>query len=268
MRLGIQSAASLCSGSSGVPSALFLCAILCIPTTLVAQLTTGVIEGRLRSAEGRPATGRQILVTGGVGFRAVVACDANGQFAITLPYGQYQLSSDVRHNSGSSGAAVLVAPLETTRLDLVVDASGTIHTVESGPAPMLGLWTETMAGRVYPEAFSLAGLLLSREQSSVTAPLDLTGLEDNRLALVSQKTFSWTNTQFKLQGMDATDSYQPGVPAVLPDVLALETVVVWSAFAQTTSSSPGTEVGLFLSEPGISWHGSLSSASTGSFAAS
>ena len=36
-----------------------------------------------------------------------------------------------------------------------------------------------------------------------------------------------------------------------------------SAFAQTTSSSYGTEVGLFLAEPGGSWHGALSTANTG-----
>ena len=184
-----------------------------------------MIEGTLRSAEGHPAAGGRILVTGGAGFRAVVACDANGQFAITLPYGRYQLFDDVRHDSVSPGAAVLVAPLETTRLDLLVDASGAIHSVESGPAFMSGSWTDKTAGRVYPEAFSLAGLLLSREPSSVTAPLNLTGLEDNRLAIVSQRAFSWTDVQFKLQGMDATDSYQPGAPAVLPDVQALE---AWS----------------------------------------
>jgi len=161
-----------------------------------------VIEGTLRGAEGRPAAGGRILVTGGAGFRTVVACDANGQFAITLPYGQYQLLGDVRHDSESSGAAVLVAPFETTRLDLVVDASGTTHSVETGSARLPGVWTDTTAGHIYPEAFSLAGLLLSREPSSVTAPLDLTGLADNRLAIVSPGAFSWTDTQFKLQGMD------------------------------------------------------------------
>jgi hypothetical protein len=262
--LGTRSAASLCSGSSGLPSALLLCAIVFIPATLVGQLTTGVIEGTLRSAEGRPAAGGKIFVTGGAGFRTVVACDANGQFAITLPYGQYQLFGDVRHDSGPSEAVVLVAPLETTRLDLVVDASGTMHIVESGSVRMPGSWNDTTAARMYPEAFRLDGLLLSREPSSVTAPLDLAGLADNRRAIVSQRAFSWTDTQFKLHGMDATDSYQPGVPAVLPDVQALEAVIVRSAFAQTTSSSSGTEIGLFLSEPGESWHGSLSSAGTGS----
>ena len=52
-------------------------------------------------------------------------------------------------------------------------------------------------------------------------------------------------------------------PRSLPDVQALDEVVVRSAFAQTASSSDGTEVGLFLAEPGASWHGALSTANTG-----
>ena len=126
-----------------------------------------------------------------------------------------------------------------------------------------GIWTDATSARLYPEAFSLPGLLLSREPSSVTEPLDFTGLSDNRLAVESQRGFSWTDTQYKFQGMDATDSYQPGLPAVLPDVQALDEVVVRSAFAQTASSSNGTEVGVFLAEPGASWHGALSTANTG-----
>ena len=49
----------------------------------------------------------------------------------------------------------------------------------------------------------------------------------------------------------------------LPDVQALEEVVVRSAFAQTASSSDGTEVGVFLAEPGASFgtsrHGAFDS---------
>jgi hypothetical protein len=36
-----------------------------------------------------------------------------------------------------------------------------------------GIWTDSTSGRVYPEAFSLLGLLLSREPSSVTEPRNL-----------------------------------------------------------------------------------------------
>lgn len=97
----------------------------------------------------------------------------------------------------------------------------------------------------------------------MSQPLDFGGLSDNRLAIESQRGFSWTDTQYKLQGIDATDSYQPGLPPILPEVQALDEIVVRSAFAQTASSSDGTEVGLFLGEPRASWHSALSTANTG-----
>jgi hypothetical protein len=264
VRLATRSAASRCCGSSRLSLGLQLAAIVFTPGTLVAQLTTGVVEGTLRGIDGSPLSGAQILVTGRAGFRTVVRSDASGEFAMTLPYGWYQLLGKTQHEAKSSGAAVFIAPLQTSRVYLVMDASGAIYSVSAAASQTPGIWTDATSGRTYAEAFSLPGLLLSREPSSVAEPLDFTGLSDNRLAIESQRGFSWTDTQYKLQGMDATDSYQPGLPAILPDVQALDAVVVRSSFAQTISSSPGTEVGLFLSEPGVSWHGSLSDASTGS----
>jgi hypothetical protein len=225
----------------------------------LAQLTTGAIEGTLRASDGRPVAGSPILIAGGAGFRAVIHSTSNGEFAVTLPYGRYCLSGGVQRGAACSGPTVFVAPWQTARFDLVVDASGSAR-----PAPRTpGIWADAPSGRLYPEAFSVPGLLLSREPSSVTEPLDFTGLGDNRLAVASQRGFSWTDTQYRFQGMDATDSYQPGLPAVWPDVQALDAVVVRSAFAQTASPSNGAEAGLFLAEPGASWHGGLFTANTG-----
>jgi hypothetical protein len=43
------------------------------------------------------------------------------------------------------------------------------------------------------EAFSLSGLLSTLEPSSVTQPVNFTGLTDNRLWVESQRGFSWTD---------------------------------------------------------------------------
>ncbi|MCU1336503.1 MAG: TonB-dependent receptor [Bryobacterales bacterium] len=265
--MGIQSAASSSSRRYvSLPNVCLLVLLVVIlalvPGALLAQLTTGVIEGTLRTPDGRPLAGSPILITGGTGFRTVIHSNSNGGFSITLPYGQYRFSPDMPQATQPSGAAVFVAPLQTGHIDLIVDASGSMRVVQPA-ARTPGIWADATRGSLYPEAFSLPGLLVSREPSSVTEPLDLTGLGDNRLAIESQRAISWTATQYKLLGMDATDSYQPGLPAIFPDVQALEEIVVRSAFAQTASSSDATEVGLFLGEPGASWHGALSTANTG-----
>jgi hypothetical protein len=232
---------------------LLLAFCLLIPDVGRAQLTTGIVAGFLRAADGRPLGNTPLVITGGAGFRMAIHTNPNGAFTATLPYGNYQIS----------GIPVFVAPLQTTFVDLEAYAKGTL---EIRPQP--GPWQDPTRTRVYPEAFSLPGVLLSREPASVTEPLDLTGQRDNRLWLESQGALSWTSTQYKLQGIDATDSYQPGRTLIVPNVKALDDVVVRTGFAQTASTSSGTEVGLFLREPSRSWHGALTSDDTGSFLAS
>ena len=273
MRLGIRSAASPCCGNNcGLPDVrrrgLLLATVGCLPGVLLAQLTTGSIEGTLRAMDGHPVAVAPILVTGGAGFRTVIHSNSNGEFTMTLPYGRYRLSGMLQPGPAAPGATVFVTPLQTTRFDLVIEASGSICLAQPATGTP-GIWTDATSGRLYPEAFSLPGLLLSREPSGVSEPLDLAGLSDNRLAVESQRGFSWTDTQYKLHGMDATDSYQPGLPAIAPDVQAVGAVVVRSAFAQTASSSDGTEIDLFLATPSglpsrlVSWHGAVSTAITG-----
>jgi hypothetical protein len=203
---------------------LLLATVAFVPGALLAQLTTGAIAGTLRAMDGHPLAGTAILINGGAGFRTVILSNASGEFGVTLPYGQYRFSRDVRHGAAPSGATIFVAPLQTARFDLVTDASGGMHSVQPAASRAPGMRTDATSGRLYPEAFSLQGLLLSREPSSVTEPLDFTGVSDNRLAVESQRGLSWTDTQYKFQGMDATDSYQPGLPAVAPDVQALDEV--------------------------------------------
>src|SRR5580704_391382 len=238
----------------------FLFAGVVLPGILWAQLTTGVVEGVLRSPDGRPLAGTLLTVTGDPNFHAEVRSRGDGEFALVLPYGRYRFSTDI---------VVFVAPLQITRLDLVMDPHRVLHIADPQFDRMpAGLWSAATRGRSFPEGFSLQSALTAREPFSITAPLDFSGLNDNMLGLESQHAASWTNTQFKLMGMDATDSYQPGRPAMLADVQALDQEVLRGAFAQTASSSFGTEVSAFLAQPEGAWHGTFTTSNTGSALAS
>jgi hypothetical protein len=245
-----------------LPRLRLLLATTLVPGSLLGQLTTGAIEGTLHDTDGRPVADSSIFVSGGTGFHTVIHSNSKGEFTVTLPYGPYRLSGTIEHGTEAAGATVFVAPLETTHLDLVIDASKSTRGTQPA-ANTIGIWSDATSGHRYPEAFSLAGLLLSRNPASATEPLNLTGLGDNRITVESQQGFSWTATLYKIQGMDATDSYQPGLPVVLPDVEALDEVLVRNSFAEATSSFNGSDVGIFLAQPGASWHGELSTANTG-----
>jgi len=164
-----------------------------------------------------------------------------------------------------------VVPIATVRVTLVIDGSMTIRTERSTVAAP-GEWVghalacpdSSPCSISYPEGYSLASALFAREPGTVTEPLDFTGLADNRLGVISQRGFSWTDTALRFNGLDAGDAYQPGRPQILPDADAIQTPVVRSGFALTPSPAYGAEVGLFSPHAGESWHAAISSAGTAS----
>ena len=142
---------------------MLLAAITFVPETRGAR--NGIVDGILRASNGRGNADSPIVITGSVGFRETIRTGENGEFFLVLPYGEYRFS----------GVRVWVAPVEITRLDLVRDPSGAIH--------MRGMnrsnRSDTPRSSVYSEACSIQCMMLSREASSVTEPLDFAGLSDN-----------------------------------------------------------------------------------------
>jgi len=226
-----------------------------------AQLSTGTVAGTLRDADGQPMKATAIMVSSELGFRASMNTDADGAFRLTLPYGSYILSVEESRSTAPPGVPIQVEPLQSVEIGLRLTSSGRLE-IRAQSSAEDGIWAGSPRHELYPGAFNFSGVMLSREPLTVTQPLNFAGLGDNRLAWQSQRGFSWTGTQFKLLGMDATDSFQPGQAAILPDVNSLEEIVARSGFAQNTSTAYSTEIGLFLPQPGRSWHGAVSTSDT------
>jgi hypothetical protein len=220
-------------------------------------LGLGRIEGAVRTAAGSamPAVG---VVIEGSGLRLLKRTDGDGQFALALPYGRYSISLE---GDRKSGAPVDIAPLGTVRVTVVVTPGAPVR-IEIASAAEPGEWTGDFGAHLYPEGFSMASALFAREPGTVTEPLDFTGLADNRLGVISQRGFSWTDTAIQFNGLDSGDDYQPGSPQILPDGDAVAATVVRSAFGLTPSTAYGAEIGLFPAQAGDSWHAAISSAGT------
>jgi hypothetical protein len=262
---GVRSSSISISDSASrgrqIARALFIAIAFFAAALSRAQLTTGLVEGTVHNGNAHVASGAAVCIEGGAGFRVTIYSNSAGRFAAWLPYGQY-----VFRGCGSqpgTDVALSVAPLKIEFVDLIIDRSGGLH-ISQQEMPSFGMWRDSGRVSTFPEGFSLQSVLMSREPGSVTVPLSFTGLADNRLALVSERAFSWTDTQFKVQGLDATDSYQPGRPVLVPDVEALSEIVMRTDSALRTSESYGNEVGTFLAEPGPRWHGRVSTSATGS----
>ena len=208
-----------------------------------------------------------LIVSSELGFQAKVNTDAHGAFLLTLPYGAYELTAQDRRVSGSPRVNIDVEPLQNQEIKLIIDNSGTLR-IEIQPSEDAGVWAGSPKPELYAEPFNFSGLMLTRDPSTATRPLNFVGLGDNRLAWQSQRGGSWTGTQFKFMGMDATESFQPGRPVLLPNVNSLGEMVARSGFAQTTSNAYATEVGFFPSQAVSSWHGDFSSTDTAAALAS
>jgi hypothetical protein len=231
-----------------------------------AQITTGTVTGIIRDTEGVPAQ-TSLVVSSDLGFHSRVNTDARGAFLITLPYGRYALTVQDQRVSGSPPVNVNVEPLQNLEIKLIIDNSGNVR-IEMQPSANMGVWTHSPKQALYPEPFNFSGLMLTSEPATAAQPLNFVGLGDNRLAWQSQRGVSWTGTQFKFVGMDATASFQPGRPVFLPNVNLADQIVARSGFAQTNSSAYAAEVGFFPSQPVSSWHGDFSTADTAAALAS
>ena len=229
-----------------------------------AQLSLGVVEGVIVGPAARPASAFLIAVEGMLGFHLIVRTRADGTFTLALPYGNYWLKSADAGSPAASAVPLTVVPLRTARLHLRLDSAAELRLEPEADLNAAGDWSRTSLAAAYPEAFSLPGTLLSRQPAGVSAPLDFTGTQDNRLALVSYLGVSWTETSYRLHGMDVTDSYQPGRPAMVPDLEALEHLQTRGVFESKATGAQWPEVNLFLTQPGPGWHGSLSAHYSGS----
>ena len=234
------------------------------PQLLLAQIGTGTVAGTLRDTEA-PLEGATVVVSSDLGFQATAKTDARGAFLLTLPYGRYELKVQ-NGRAAPSSIFVTIEPLRNQQLHLMVTASGNLQ-IEAETSANAGIWAAS-PDEGYPTAHTFAGLMLDREPATAAQPLNYSGLGDNRLAWQSQGGSSWTGTQFNLLGMDATDSFQPGQPAILPDVDSLDQIVARSGFAQTTSTAYASETSFFPSQPAAAWHGAFSTSDTGAALAS
>ncbi|HEY1214050.1 MAG TPA: carboxypeptidase-like regulatory domain-containing protein, partial [Bryobacteraceae bacterium] len=228
----------------------------------VGQITTGVVEGSAGGCDGRPRANAVVRVKRlPSGPDLIVAADSQGRFTLVLPYGDYQLTVSGGSRNRNALKRLHAGALRIVRCQLGMPETGACDEAVMGP-----WWLDFRSGAAYFGSYSVAGALLHREPTTVSQPLDFTGLAIGRRALLSQRAFSWTGTQYRLQGMDATDPYQPGFPVFRGDVQAADEVTVRGGLSLGTSQAFGLEAGTFLRESASAdggWHGGLSSENTG-----
>jgi len=199
-----------------------------------AQLTLGMLQGSVEDGHGQAAS-IPLQVEGPLGSVHPLHTDDRGRYSIALPYGVYT----VRAASLGATCRVRIRPFEIAGCDL---RPGEYRTVDSNEILAAG-------------AQNAAQTLLFQTPAAISYPLGFANLNAIRLPLVSVRSASWTATSFHLNGLDATDSYQPGKPVMLDDAAADD--------AAGTAPADAYSVGVFLRGAESSWHGGLATENTG-----
>ena len=232
--------------------------VLAAAPMLHAQPTAGIMQGIITDAQGKPLPSQTIQLVGSPArFTVFVRSREDGRFALVLPSGTYR-------SAPPNEFRIIVRPLLTTCAKVVVDESnGTINAAsQTCPTTENQPWAAQLQDPASSISNSLHGLLLVTEPTTVSLPLDLWGLSSVRLPLLSQNAFSWTDVHYTIQGMDASDPYQPGRTVAFPDVFSMSDVVLREDFSLATSPAYGSEVASFIPAPAPEWHGKFSSAGT------
>ena len=220
-----------------------LTGFLCLASASRAQLTTGTLEGFAEYGPGQPAASIRLEIEGPLGRILPLAVDSQGRFSANLPYGVYT----VRAPTLQATCRARIRPLATTRCAL--------RTGENQIADVDALPPFT--------ANNLAQLLLLEAPGAAVYPLDFASVGSTRLPLIAgQSAAEWSGTSFRLNGVDATDSYQPGLPVMLDDLAAVDSVAVHEAYAAGTVPLDAYDAGAFLRAAASDWHFGLSTQDT------
>jgi hypothetical protein len=223
-------------------AALLIAAIWLLPAGR-AQLNLGILQCKAADPHG-PAAHIRVEISGPSGsvIMALIS-DVNGEFSAVLPYGIYTVRAAAIH----AACRVRVRPLTTASCDLRSGENRTADAHEPVPSG----------------AHDAAQILLFESPAAVVYPMDFANLANVRLPRISGQSSTWAATSFRLNGLDATDSYQPGKPVVLDDAAAEEAVVARESYA-TAAPADAYEVATFLRGAGTSWHSRLAASATGS----
>src|SRR6185437_8798898 len=106
-----------------------------------------------------------------------------------------------------------------------------------------------------PNARNIWSLLQAQEPSTVTDRIDVGGMETGEPALFGAQCASWTENQYRLNGLNVTDPYQPGLPLFDLSLDDLTQFQVVTAAKSVANGESGTNIVLGTPQPAPAWHG-------------
>ena len=192
----------------------------------------------------------------------------DGRFRfIVLAAGAYDLKFSAEDRQTQT-VSIDLSPGSTIAVSVTLAASGN----EEPPPPSRVLDEDLWLGTNFtefgreqlPNGRNIWSVLQGQEPSTVTNRLGAGGTERGVPALLSAFGASWTENQFRWNGLDVTDPYQPGLPDMNPGIDALSEFQTITASKPAGAQASGESLALASPKAGGSLHGAAQAYFSGS----
>lgn len=247
------------AGFRGGPA--FVLALLALAVAAAGE-ETARLSGVVRDGTGRPRGGIQVRLAAPDGlFVEAVVTGGDGTFRFAgLPRSVFRatLERDGRKTD-------LPSPLDLTaaialRVEVVLESGAARDTARLAAArrDAAELATDTDINddqlRRLPAGPGLGPIIENMDFSATTNRIDIGGLWGSTPVLFSTRgSASWTQSVYRLNGLDITDPYEGGRPLCLPDVWSLDSLRLTNGALPAEDLSPGGSLRLATKRGGEAW---------------
>jgi len=249
------------------PSTLVLVIALAVAglTQVRSSNVNGIVSG---SDSNLPAVRVRLLRDRASQPERETVSDANGRFRFAgLTWGSYTLDF-AADGWQPRQIRITIRPESTLSVKVALLVAGgeqvppRSQTVEE--AIWFGTNFTTFETKQLPNGRNVWSLLQGQEASTVTNRFEIGGTESAVPALFSAFGASWTENQYRLNGLDVTDPYVPGLPLINPDFDTLAEFQVITAWKPASSRASGASLSLASPSPTDPWHGGAAMFGSGS----
>ena len=206
------------------------------------------IRGTIENADGSPLPGAGITLSTIAGDRTWrSSSDAKGRFRVMgLPQGRFIIECEAGGASLPAGSSLDFAASRSlfVKLKLVSRGPGggiVLDTVLHDPDdPASATAIDESQMKLLPSGNSIWSLIENQDLSATTNRIDVGGLWNGVPGLFSARgSASWTQNEYRLNGMNVTDPYSGGLPLFYPDFQGFRTVRLENAGHPARSNAPG-----------------------------
>ncbi len=237
--------------------------LLSLRALVWAQASQGWIEGMVTAGSGsRPLEGVLITLTG-IPDKTVVSTvsDVSGRYRfLALRPGTYDLESQ---KAGYTAASVLTVEVESGRasiVDFAMNPGGAPVSVEWQKRPS-DLWATDFGSRfnalrlaVLPSAHNIWAVLETQAKSTITNTPHEGGFDTVTIALTGSLGSSWTQSTYRLDGINVTDPFETGKSLVYPDYASLQNLKTSAGLHDAGIGAPGASIDMTTRDSGQDFH--------------